>query len=59
MNLQPTRLIVVQSDETKALIRPSMYGNLTQLDTSSAFILVATDLDKFEKCVNFLIKLIN
>lgn len=46
-------------NEAKALIKPSMYGNLTQLDTSSAFIIVATDLDKFDKGVNFLIKLIN
>lgn len=52
MNLQPTRFIVVESSEAKDLIRPSMYGNLLQLDTSSAMIIIATDLNKFESGID-------
>lgn len=48
MNLQPTRLLVIESDEAKEKIRPALYGNQVQLDTSSAFILVLTNLNKFE-----------
>lgn len=48
MNLQPTRMIVVESKEAKDKIRPHMFGNILQLDTSSAFIILATDLNKFE-----------
>lgn len=48
MNLQPTRLVVVQSDEAKDKIRPTLYGNHLQLDTSSAFIILFTDLKKHE-----------
>ncbi len=48
MNLQPTRLLVIESDEAKEKIRPALYGNQIQLDTSSAFILVLTNLNKFE-----------
>lgn len=49
MNLQPTRFIVVESQEGKDLIRPSIFdGNEKQLDTSSAMIIIATDLNKFE-----------
>lgn len=47
MNLQPTKLLVIQSNEAKEKIRPAMLGNHLQLDTSSAFILVLTDLNKF------------
>lgn len=48
MNLQPTRMIVVESKEAKEKIKPHMFGNILQLDTSSAFIIIATDLNKFE-----------
>src|SRR5690554_3704840 len=49
MNLQPTRMIVVESKEAKEKIKPHMLGNILQLDTSSAFIIIATDLNKFKK----------
>lgn len=48
MNLQPTQFVVVESAEAKAKIRPHLYGNLLQLDTSSAFIILTSDLNKYE-----------
>lgn len=48
MNLQPTRFVVIQSDEGKEKIKPSLYGNNLQLDTSSAFIILFTDLKKYD-----------
>ena len=47
-NLQPTKFIVVKSSEAKDKIRPHMYGNLAQLNSSSAFIILTTDLNKYE-----------
>lgn len=47
MNLQPTRFVVIESKEAKEKVRPAMTGNYLQLDTSSAFILLLTDLDKY------------
>lgn len=48
MNLQPNRLVVVESKEAKAKIKDAMYGNLLQLESSSAFIIITTNLNKFE-----------
>lgn len=47
MNLQPTRMLVVQSEEAKEKIRPHLIGNQLQLDTASALIILATDTNKF------------
>lgn len=54
-NLQPTRLVIIKSNEGKELIKPALYGNLTQLETSNALIVVFTDVNKYrnaEKILN-------
>lgn len=48
MNMQPTRFFVVESAEFKEKLRPVLYGNQLQLDTSSAMICMFTDLHKYE-----------
>jgi nitroreductase len=48
MNMQPWRFIVVESLEAKEKLRPVLYGNQLQLDTSAAMIVIFTDLKKFE-----------
>ncbi len=48
MNMQPTRFIIVESDDAKAKLAPVLHGNKSQLETSSAMICMFTDLDKFE-----------
>lgn len=49
MNLQPTRLLVVESKEYKNKLKNALYGNQLQLETSSAMIIVLTDLNKFSE----------
>ncbi|VEU80838.1 nitroreductase family protein [Haploplasma axanthum] len=49
MNLQPTRLVVLESNEAKEKIRPILFGNQLQLDTASHFIVIFTDLNKYDK----------
>jgi nitroreductase len=46
-NLQPWRFVLIQQPEMKAKLRPFVYSNTTQLDTSSALILVLNDLDRY------------
>ncbi len=48
MNMQPWRFIIVESKEGKDKLRPVLYGNMQQLDTSSAMICIFTDLKKFD-----------
>lgn len=48
MNMQPWRFVVVESLDAKEKLRPVLYGNQLQLDTSSAMIVIFTDLKKFE-----------
>jgi nitroreductase len=48
MNMQPWRFIVVESIEAKERLRPVLYGNQLQLETSSAMICIFTDLKKYE-----------
>lgn len=48
MNLQPTRVVVIESNEAKEKIRPILFGNQLQLDTSSHFIAIFTDLKKYD-----------
>lgn len=48
MNMQPWRFVVVESDEAKEKLRPVLYGNQMQLETSSAMICIFTDLKKYE-----------
>lgn len=48
MNMQPWRFAVVESKEAKERLRPVLYGNQLQLDTSSAMIVIFTDLNKYE-----------
>jgi nitroreductase len=48
MNMQPWRFIVVESLEAKEKLRPVLYGNQLQLETSAAMIVIFTDLKKFE-----------
>ena len=54
-NLQPTRLVVIESNEAKEKVRETLYGNHLQLDTASAFIVLFTDINKYrhtEKILN-------
>lgn len=48
MNMQPWRFVIVETKEGKEKLRPILYGNLQQLETSSAMICIFTDLMKFE-----------
>ena len=48
MNMQSWRFVVVSSDEGKERLKPALYGNQLQLDTSAAMIVIFTDLKKFE-----------
>lgn len=48
MNMQPWRYVIVSSDAAKDKLKPALYGNLKQLETSSAMIVVFNDLHKFE-----------
>jgi len=48
LNMQPTRFFILESKEAKEKLRPILYGNHTQLDTSSAMVLLFTDLKKFD-----------
>lgn len=47
-NLQPTRVVVIESIEGKNKVRNTLYGNESQLDTSSAFMVLFTDTLKYE-----------
>ena len=48
MNMQPWRYVIISSDEAKEKLRPGLYGNLRQLETSAAMIVIFNDLHKFE-----------
>lgn len=48
MNMQPWRFIVVETIEAKEKLRPVLYGNIQQLETSAAMICIFTDLKKFD-----------
>lgn len=48
MNMQSWRFVVISTDEGKEKLRPALYGNTLQLETSSAMIVIFTDLKKFE-----------
>jgi nitroreductase len=46
-NLQPWRFVVITNPELKKTLRPFVLFNTTQLDTSSALILILNDLDRY------------
>ena len=48
MNMQSWRFVIVSSSDGKEKLRPVLYGNQLQLDTSAAMICIFTDLKKFE-----------
>jgi nitroreductase len=48
MNMQPWRYVIVNSTEGKEDLRKAMYGNISQLETSSAMIVMFNDLKKFD-----------
>jgi nitroreductase len=48
MNMQPWRYVIVNSNEGKENLRKAMYGNISQLETSSAMIVIFNDLKKFD-----------
>ena len=48
MNMQPWRYVLITSDEAKEKLRPALYGNIKQLETSAAMIVIFNDLHKFE-----------
>lgn len=49
INLQPIRLLVIESPEAKNMLKDVLFGNQLQLETSSAMIVVFTDTNKYEK----------
>lgn len=48
MNMQPNRVVVVRSKKEKEKLKDVLYGNQIQLETSSAFIIIFSDLEKFD-----------
>lgn len=48
MNMQPWRFAVVETKEGKERLKSVLYGNQLQLDTSSAMIVIFTDLKKYD-----------
>jgi nitroreductase len=52
MNMQPTRFFIIESDAYKKKLERILYGNKLQLDTSSAMVLMFTDLQKYEYAEN-------
>lgn len=48
INMQPWRVVVVESDEGKEKLRPIMQFNSRQNDTSSAMIVIFGDLKNYE-----------
>lgn len=47
-NMQPVRFFVIESDAAKEKLRPILFGNQMQLETSSAMICLFADLRKFD-----------
>ncbi|MDL2292657.1 nitroreductase family protein [Acholeplasma sp. OttesenSCG-928-E16] len=47
-NMQPWRFIVIETKESKKVLRNVMSGNFLQLDTSSAMILVLYDKNEYD-----------
>lgn len=48
MNMQPTRVVMIESDAYKDKLKPVLFGNQLQLETSSHMICLFTDLKKYE-----------
>lgn len=48
MNMQPWRFAIITTKEGKETLKPVLYGNEIQLETSAAMICIFTDLKKFE-----------
>lgn len=48
MNMQPWRYVLITSDAAKEKLRPALYGNIKQLETSAAMIVIFNDLQKFD-----------
>lgn len=48
MNMQPWRFVVVETDQGKSRLKQALSNNRTQLETSSAMILIMTDLKKYD-----------
>ncbi|GEM01618.1 Nitroreductase [Halolactibacillus halophilus] len=48
VNMQPWRMVVVESDEAKATLKPLIRFNTRQNDTSSAMILIFGDLECYK-----------
>lgn len=48
MNMQPWRFAVVETKEGKERLKSVLYGNQLQADTSSAMIVIFTDLKKYD-----------
>ncbi|WP_349401609.1 nitroreductase [Candidatus Phytoplasma solani] len=47
-NLQPWHFFVIENEASKAKLKPCLYGNNSQLETSSAVILVCGNIKKNE-----------
>jgi nitroreductase len=48
MNMQPWRYVIITSDDAKNKLKTALYGNLNQLETSAAMIVLFNDLEKFK-----------
>ncbi len=59
MNMQSWRFFIVESSQAKEKLRPTLYGNQLQLDTSAAMICIFTDLKKFEYAEKIFNKAVN
>ena len=47
-NLQPWRFVIIQDAELKTKLKPHVLFNVSQLETSSALILVLNDLHRYD-----------
>ena len=57
VNMQPWRIVVVDSDEGKAKLKDAFGFNSRQLTTSSAMIIIFGDLQNYEKRNKFIVML--
>ena len=47
-NLQPWRFVVIQDETIKAQLKPHVYFNVPQLETSSFLVLILNDLHRYD-----------
>lgn len=47
-NLQPWRFVVIQDEAIKTQLKPHVYFNIPQLETSSLLVLILNDLQRYD-----------